>query len=41
MCTDMPFIKFIFYQVRLAKEMSASQLEEAKIEARKWLSKEW
>jgi len=27
--------------VRLAKEMSASQLEEAKIEARKWLSKEW
>ena len=28
-------------QVRLAKEMSASQLEEAKIEARKWLAKEW
>ena len=28
-------------QVRLAKEMSASLLEKAKIEARKWLSKEW
>ena len=28
-------------QVRLAKEMTDSQLEEAKIEARKWLAKKW